>query len=204
VPCDGVDCNTGACCNFDGSCTDTQQFICGDCSPGQSCWQGYGTTCDAIRCEGACCHCGGSIGWLLAGNCADLGGCAYFFEGCGFDHCQDGLTYAECNPPTAACCHLDCTIVNCALADCSDLGTPPDCGPGYTTAIFLDCFSGPFVQCCSEGSSTCSLSTEADCPNGQDSFSPDCPLWAGGTYQGDGTTCDPNPCLFDAFWLPKT
>jgi hypothetical protein len=43
---------------------------------------------------------------------------------------------------------------------------------------------GPPTGACCIGES-CSITTEADCSSG------------GGTYQGNGTACDPNPCLTD-------
>lgn len=88
----------------------------------------------------------------------------------------------ECDPnpcpaPNGACCvdGTDCTIET--EADCTTLG-------GEWT-VGADCFEVvcelPTGACCLAGQ-FCDVQTEDDC------------TLAGGAYEGDGTSCDPNPC----------
>jgi len=124
--CDGVDCNSGACCQFSGSCTDEQEFLC--ISPAE--FHGYGTVCSTTRCEGVCqigdgceqdpqdrCACyddltyaecqalipsySGSSFWLLSGDCITNPCPPVFPSGLGaccdeFCNCVDGVSEADC------------------------------------------------------------------------------------------------------------
>lgn len=134
--CADIFCNEGACCEFDGDCTETQDFFCGTCIVGAgSCFMGYGTTCETTRCEGACCcfpagDCLGfdltyaectaacptppnTSGWLLNGDCETLG-------------CGEEAT-------GACCCAGDCfegiTQANCEASECTYVGDDTTCTP---------------------------------------------------------------------------
>lgn len=149
--CEGVDCNSGACCETDGGCSDTLAFLCGDCAPGNSCWEGYGTACSSFRCEGVCSTCQNcpfegcncyenltydecqtfsttqrSVGWLLGGNCAVNDCCYFWFPTC----CATDM--GACCPAVGAC------VDNATLAECNAVSGTwyQGCGCG-----------SPFVPC---------------------------------------------------------
>ncbi len=60
--------------------------------------------------------------------------------------------------------------------------------PTMTEVLGGEVGSGPPIGACCIGEA-CTVMSEADC------------LTAGGQYQGDGTTCDPNPCILEPVCL---
>jgi hypothetical protein len=90
-------------------------------------------------------------------------------------------------------CSCSATEMTCSISHTQD----PDCGPNLTgscsTEVSLvlsdECTQGTGA-CCNFDSSTCDIQTECDCDN------------SGGSYQGDDTVCDPDPCGFGAGFSP--
>ncbi len=95
TPCEGLDCNSGACCVGTGltlgDCVDEADFLC--VSP--SIFHGYGTACADIRCEGSCAVCKFCLGPI---NSCDCGFGAY---DCHYS-CFDNLTFDECSANTGS------------------------------------------------------------------------------------------------------
>jgi hypothetical protein len=167
--CDGGDCicggtGAGSCC-IDDVCHDDYESE--KCATAGGVYQGDGSTCDIVDCDAPC-----AAGWTL--DCVGTCFPDYVYEAwLGDTYCDDG-SYApsdygceEC--PLGVAIFLNCEEFNCDEGDC---GTPPDCG-------------GPPAQvgACCIGILTCYDDTSLE----------DCQT-EGGTYQGDGTTCDSVDC----------
>lgn len=166
--CEGVDCNSGACCEVGGSCSDGPSFFCGDCVLGSSsCFQGYGTSCATTRCEGPCCI-----------------GCPH----CDCE-CTENQTYDECQALAPGGCGAAWLLNGGA---CGGISVDSFCCQTFDLSCADDCRT--YYNCCCEGTGVCTGVTsqaecDADCePNaalpiiGPVSF---CDL------------CDPNPCLME-------
>lgn len=114
---------------------------------------------------GACCYNDGTCDDLTESDCTDAGG---NWQG-------PDTTCADDPPPCAGVC--------CEASGCVDDSTPDSCAAdgGTWTDFGTTCADDPppceGACCASDG--TCSITTESDCI---------------GTYQGNGTLCDPNPC----------
>ena len=195
---------SGACCAADGSCSSLTEAA---CLAAGGVYQGNGTTCSPNPCPqlGTCCL-GGVCTFVLQANCAGTwtqgGACAP----------------NPCNVPTGSCCALDGTCTLTTQANCTATWTlngvcVPNtcvqptgscCYPDGTCAVMLlaDC-SGTWTVSGVCVPNTCPQPTGACClPNGLCTVETagDCAV-ASGVYQGNGTTCTPNPCpaglLFD-------
>ncbi|MCZ6542334.1 MAG: M12 family metallo-peptidase [Planctomycetota bacterium] len=96
----------------------------------------------------------------------------------GADHCGSG-----CNPPTN-CLACGFNTMRCAITCANNFHatcTRPEIIAHRNSRTCLDCDPGIVGACCF-GNGSCSEETQADC------------ISLGGTYQGDGTSCSPNPC----------
>ncbi|MFN7021576.1 MAG: GC-type dockerin domain-anchored protein [Phycisphaerales bacterium] len=196
---------TGACCQDGGDCTPTTQAACtgiyaGDnttCSPnpclpppGACCdaltgactpaanaaacsggtFQGPGSMCTPNPCPqptGACCI-SGDCNETTFQNCQNAGG---VFNGFG-----STCTASPCAPTRGACCLLGdrCNLLvasACTGAGGRFIGIGTSCTPGLCQQ--------PAAGACCPAFGTCTVTTSAACT---------------GTYQGDGTSCAPDPC----------
>ena len=184
-PCDGL--FSGACCLDDDSCLFGTEL---DCINAFGDFQGAGTVCSPNPCAppptGACCFADGTCDVLTADDCA-AGGGVY-----GGDD-----TVCDPNPcpqPEGACCFTDgsCQVLTadaCAAAGGAYEGNDTSCSPNPCPQ--------PTGACCfTDGN--CEVLTQEQCdPTGTrpDQIPPrSTARRGGGVYQGDGTTCDPNPC----------
>ncbi|MCH8345253.1 MAG: hypothetical protein IH983_14885 [Planctomycetes bacterium] len=97
----------------------------------------------------------------------------------GADHCGSG-----CFPPTDCTCFTH--TMRCAITCANNFSAPctrPEIIAHRNTVPCLDCDVDPDpIGACCFGNGTCSEETQADC------------ISFGGTYQGDGASCSPNPC----------
>ena len=118
--------------------------------------------------SGRCCHSDGTCTETSQANCAAAGDVWTAGQTCGAGVC---LTGACCIPATG-----DCTVTNEADCDaqCGVWWSGGSCSPN-------PCGGASMGACC-YGSGLCVLDTEEPC------------ACRGGTYSGDGTTCEPNPC----------
>jgi len=157
--------HTGACCYADGTCLVQTVTECG----GR--YLGDDTVCTPNPCPQpeACCFQDGTCQLLLAEACLTLGGNP---QGAGTS-CQPNL--CEQPPVPEACCFNDGSCAMLLAADCTAQGGTPK-GAG-TTCETVSCVI-PTGACCDEAGN-CTVTTATDCT---------------GTYMGDGTVCDPNPC----------
>lgn len=155
----------GACCYADGSCLVQTVTECGGH------YLGDNTVCDPNPCPQpeACCFVDGSCQFILADACIVAGGSP---QGAGTS-CQPNN--CEQPPVPEACCFQDGSCQFILAADCTAQGGTP-MGAG-TTCETVNC-QIPTGACCDEVGN-CTVTTAADCQ---------------GTYMGDGTVCDPNPC----------
>ena len=195
---------TGACCDALGGCVVRTSA---ECATAGGAYQGDGTTCSPNPCPqlGTCCI-GGVCTFVLQANCTGvwtLGGA-----------CSPN----PCTQPTGSCCALDGTCTLTTQANCTGTWTlngvcVPNtcvqptgscCYPDGTCAVTLsaDC-TGTWTVFGVCVPNTCPQPTGACClPSGLCTVGTagDCAV-ASGVYQGNGTTCTPNPCpaglLFD-------
>ena len=157
----------GSCCYPDGTCAVTLQD---DCTGGErsGIWTMFGV-CDPNTCvqpDGACCAPDGSCTMTKLAGCA--GGTAAWTM---FGVCDPNT----CFQPSGRCCLLDGTCTVALHADCAGIWTALlDCPP-------LNPCVQPTGACCLPAG-TCLLGTQADC------------ALTSGVYQGNFTTCTPNPC----------
>jgi hypothetical protein len=195
-------CNTGACCNLDGSCTNNVNG--GGCTTSGGFYQGNLSTCGAVACpmSGVCCT-STSCTIAFQANCSGAftaGGTSCTPNNCA-QACCDGITGAcslvatgsscsgtalaagstcsptdPCGPYRFACCDAStgaCTLLGSA-ATCSGLAQAAG-----TTCSPTDSCAAVRGSCCNTSTATCTVTTTAGC-----SF----------TYAGNGTTCTSNPC----------
>ncbi len=189
--------NPGACCFADGSCTEVLEA---DCLASGGVYQGDGTLCTPNPCPqlGTCCisgvctfvlqaDCAGV--WTEGGSCepnpctVPTGSCCYPDGTCAVtiqaDCTATWLLDGVCEPntcaqPTGSCCYPDGSCAVTLLADCTGNWTMFGvCEPNTCPQ--------PTGACCFD-TGLCVTGTEADC------------LSSGGAYQGNFTTCSPNPC----------
>ena len=183
----------GACCNGDGSCEARTQA---DCDEIEGSYQGDNSLCETAECPqpvGACC--------LPNGECASATELSCTAQDGAYQGNGSGCETADCPLPTGACCFGE---------SCSDL-TEMDCNfnKGNYQGDGTSCFDEPdpcFVPtgaCCTSfgivqgGQSGLGLrGGPTGLPSCIDVDENDCVGFFGGTYQGDGTTCndDPDPC----------
>lgn len=133
----------------------------------QGVYQGNATTCEGALCvTGACCHVDGACETRLPEFC--VAPTDQFSAGL-------GCSAIQCVARIGACCHGDTSCEDDVLVD--------DCNAtGDTMNIGEDCDSVTCIglgACCDAGQ--CSFGSQASCETP-------------GEYQGDGTTCEPNPC----------
>jgi hypothetical protein len=111
--------------------------------------------------------------------------------------CDSPITQFDCTSAGGTyqgdgtdCDSVTCTGV-CCEPGCVDDSTPDSCTAdggtwqGFGTTCADDpppCPSTATGACCNDDDGSCTITTEADCT---------------GTYQGDDTTCTPNPCCPD-------
>jgi len=205
--CETVECGGGggACCAANGGCTNVA-------TPEQCAgfYLGDGTNCTTFPCgNGACCLVGGGCAQTTLVGCLFLGGT---FQGAG-SLCAS----VECpQPPEGACCFPDgdCLILdarNCTsnsgvyVGDGTTCEVAP-CGAGACCHDDGLCTLEPHAACVNAGSTFHGAGTncnQINCPppfgaccfaDGTCQMGPADQCGAGGVYQGNGTTCDPNPC----------
>jgi hypothetical protein len=168
---------TGACC-YPGGCQNDQTAS--ECAAGSGTFYGPGTTCDPGTCRvGACCT--AQVCQSVTESACSSGGGAFLGDGV---QCN-AIVCADCNGNsvpdaldisggTSDDCNLngvpdECDIASGSSQDANQNGIPDECDPPTTGAC-----------CLIDGS--CGIQTASACNQ------------ANGTYQGDGSTCDPNPC----------
>jgi DNA/RNA endonuclease YhcR with UshA esterase domain len=189
---------TGACCAADGSCSVQTQA---DCTAAGGVYSGAGTSCSPNLCPqpGACCALDGTCTFVLQANCTGawnggactpnpctqpIGSCCALDGTCTVTtqaNCAATWTLGgvcvpnTCPQPSGSCCYPDGSCVVNLLADCTG-----------TWTMFGACVPNlcpqPTGACCLPSGGLCSVGTAADCAA------------AAGLYQGNGTTCAPNPC----------
>jgi hypothetical protein len=165
-------CNTGACCQGDGTCRISTPE---DCTHLGEHYQGDGTTCADVDCgEGACCY-------AAFGSLCVFGTFLDCFEGGG--SWQGFGTTCSPNPCPGICC-TDCVInpmePGCAFtleADCTGTFYPDatDCSPCLTTCCFASTPDPP--------SPCCQRITLAECES------------MGGEAEGVCISCDDITCV---------
>jgi len=164
-------CRVGACCMFDENCDDTQTRL--DCELAGGIYVEPGATCDTIECaRGACCEPDGTCrDDTVAPKCTTPG-----------SDFHSSWTCETLDPPCepkGACCDWTTYI-------CEDFVTFGECqGPDREWTQNVPCADldppcEPTGACCIDA--TCLVMTESECAD------------AGGSYQGDDTPCEPNPC----------
>jgi beta-lactamase superfamily II metal-dependent hydrolase len=188
---------TGACCAADGNCSVLTQVA---CIAAGKVYQGNDTSCSPNPCPqpGTCCF-GTTCTFVLQEDCT-----ATWTEG-------GACSPNPCTEPIGSCCALDGTCTATTQADCTATWTlagvcEPNtcaqptgscCGSDGTCAVTLlvDCTIDwtmfgvcspnpcPVLTgaCCLPGD-VCTLGSAAACAA------------AGGLYEGNYTTCSPNPC----------
>ncbi|MCH2136573.1 MAG: M12 family metallo-peptidase [Phycisphaerales bacterium] len=169
----------GACCVSYG-CYIAHQS---DCQTYGGTWQGAGTSCENVTCDGggsdptgACCQGINCASDTTASECESYNGT---WQGAGTT--CGGVTCDGGNDPTGACCQG----VNCApdttASECESYnGTWQGAG---TTCGDVTCESADPVGACCNGSNCTPDMTEADC------------TYDNSDWQGEGSTCGSNPCL---------
>jgi hypothetical protein len=179
--CEGDPCAapTGACCTGTACSIDTQA----NCAAAGGDYLGDGSTCAGDPCTkpvGACCSADGTCTLTTEAMCAgeyqgngttcDPNPCP-IMGACG-DPASGDCSVANGTPfcDDAKCCQAVCA----ADAFCCETEWDQLCAD-LTATICL-----PTGACC-DGNGACTIQTEADCA-------------AIGTYEGDGTTCTPDPC----------
>lgn len=166
-----LNCESGACCMPDGSCTEDT----GDnCVAAGGSFQGNLTTCGSVSCPqpmGACCSPFGCEEQQTEAQCDTVGGTVSF-----------DMTCAEANCPEfeQACCF------NAEPPSCSDL-LPSVC------AAFDGLAVGPTSQCATTDCFVTGACCLADGGCADDMFTEDCEA-QGGTYWGDNTVCAQVDC----------
>jgi hypothetical protein len=219
-PCGGGGgCPAGEIEDCNGNCCPESWVADGYCDDGTYVWNGIPIylNCDEFDCDGGdCTDCGGG-GGCPAGEIEDCNGncCPESWVADGY--CDDG-TWSWNGIPI----YLNCDEFDCDGGDCTDCGGGGGCpageiedcngnccpdywvGDGYCDdgtyvwngiPIYLnceefDCDGGDCTGCDGGGDPTgaccigdnCSTMTEADCAG------------AGGTYNGDNSSCSGNPC----------
>jgi hypothetical protein len=184
----------GACCAADGSCSVETAAA---CTTASGTYQGDATVCDPNPCpqppppppaEGACCAANGNCSVLTAAACATATGT---YQG-DATVCDPNPCPQPPPPPPAegACCADDgtCSVLT-SDACTAALGTykgdatlcdPNPCPQPPPPAAQGACCTGRTEKCGNKPA--CSLVTADECAD------------AGGSNQGDGTTCQPDPC----------
>lgn len=190
----------GACCAGDGTCTIKSEAACIDD------YQGDWTVCLPNPCPqaptGACCFQDGTCSVTTSTGCASGGG---IYQG----------NDAACSPnpcpqPTGACC----VDFACSIQTASACTTAGGTYQGDGTTCVTGLCDPPSGSCCLTNG-TCSITFEDDCvgvwiedgvcsPNPCDDQGACCvaqactitrEVFCTGVYQGDGSTCDPDPCV---------
>jgi len=169
---------TGACCGYDGLCTDgmTQS----DCENNAGTYMGDGTICAEVTCPpiGACCdpddgRCIRDTTWLL---------CSYYWHN---NWLGEGTTCAGSNPcpqpPQGACCQPSGECQYLSQYECENQ-TYPGVYQGDGTTCDPNPCPQPLVGACCFPSGGCLVVEDWQCA---DEF---------GTFLGEGTICWPAPC----------
>ncbi|MCC7141484.1 MAG: hypothetical protein IT349_05215, partial [Candidatus Eisenbacteria bacterium] len=165
VPCSVPPPQTGACCAADGSCS---VLSASGCAQAGGVYQGDETVCEPNPCPpaGACCAADTGCQVLTSELCALAGG---IWQGAG-----SGCDPNPCLDIPAACCLSSGACVVLSATDCASAG-------GVYQGIGSECGAGacpPGGACCADDGS-CVVKLASDCFD---------------AYQGDGSSCDPNPC----------
>ena len=206
----GSDCDpdpcppVAACCWPDGWCSVTNEVACPgiwhpewpDCGVAQ-CLPPTGACCfeheDCEQLTQAACTTAGGLAWFVDLSCVPnpcaqpIGACCYPDGTCaptasgdctGIWHAEwADCTVAQCPQPTAACCYPD---GSCAVTE--ELACTGVWHPEWADCIVAQCPQPPAGACCFAGSD-CEVLTASECAALE------------GDYKGQGTTCDPNPCV---------
>ncbi len=162
-------CLTGACC-FDDGCQDDYSLVA--CAFDNGIFQNYGTECASVSCKkGACCAGDGTCLEVTPAFCP-VPEMIYYGEG---STCND----VNCPQPEGACCKPNGLCEEATTASCLAAGGAfhlgEDCGPPITP-----CPPPPPTGACCNDLGICMEVAQVSC--------------IPGTYQGDDTTCDPDPC----------
>ncbi len=201
---------TGACCKVAELCTDgiTDAECLFDFFAGRTCAELDLSTCDPL---GACCASDGNCTLETASDCTNIGTYQSDFSVCDPNPCPQ--------PPTGACCFPDgsCNVepkVSCVGAGGGYQGDSTDCDPnncpqpriGACCFAAVGCSDGvieplcPFDffanrRCDQLNVTTCSPLGACCLSDGEcrEEAADNCAA-LGGTYQGEFSVCDPNPC----------
>jgi len=120
---------------------------------------------------GACCLPNGDCEVKTEAECDDAGG-SWLGEGTDCDP-------NPCPPPVGACCLPDGSCSDLTQAECTAAGG----FWGGWESVCATYFCGQYGACCYLDG-TCTFGRQTDCPAGQNAV-----------WQGQGTLCDPNPCV---------
>ncbi len=162
---------TGACCLPNaGGCVEVSEMECGVL---EGAFEGLGTFCNGFQCPGACCDKFGFCLQQTPYDCFITGGT--FIGGL----CEN----AKCIPRTGACC-----LLNGTCQDGADFGLCVEFG-GAWGGIDSTCAS----ITCSDAGSCCFEFAPGSFFCQRNMFEIAC-LDQGGTFNGPGSTCSPNPC----------
>lgn len=174
----------GACCFQTGSCS---AITAANCATLGGTYKGDATSCDTANCptppppppppaQGACCMSDGACQNLTANGCSVIAGT---FLGTSTT-CQT-VQCIDVRP--GACCFADGSCSSLSESDCHSAGGEFR-GHGASCAT-ADCPQPPPVvgACCLPVAINCSVTTAANCAE------------LSGVYQGDGTVCEPSPCV---------
>ncbi|MFM9959369.1 MAG: GC-type dockerin domain-anchored protein [Phycisphaerales bacterium] len=163
-------CNGACCLPNGGGCIDTSEA---NCNTLEGSFEGVGTVCNGFQCPGACCD--------PAGGCQELTPYDCFISG---GSTVGGLCKsANCVAATGACC-----LISGVCQDGTDFGLCVEFNGAWggfnSTCAQINCQDAG--SCCIEfspGNFFCQRNIfDVDCVN------------QGGTFNGPGTTCTPNPC----------
>ncbi len=173
-----------ACCFEDGSCQDLQPT---DCLAGGGDLQGIGSACATATCmdqTGACCFPDASCQDLLPTPCDAAGG---VHQGAGTG-CATFTCEAICGGPNAGSCTEANGTPGCDDAECCTSVCAID---AFCCDVEWDAVCADEAVICDPTPGACCIGLLGEC---QELSGADC-LAAGGTFQGPGTSCDPNPCI---------
>lgn len=165
----------GACCLINGGCSLTTSAGCGS----GNAYLGDATTCAADTCPAvqACCFLDGTCSNLIASACTTLGGSSVAGRFCLPNSCADGVSLGSCCNASTGACTSGLTQVQCNDQNGTNWTANGTCVPNVCPQ--------PSGACCNSIDNTCSVQAgQAACASLGGSF----------VYQGNGTSCSPNPC----------
>lgn len=192
----GSSCHLGACCRAvspSSECSLETEYDCQRNSTGDYEFMGVGTTCEGVSCQGgACCNQEtGGCGYSFQATCDGLGApWTYLGDGVGCGSCSATTTTTSSTTTTTGTSSTttSSTTTTTGTSSTTTSSTTTTTGTSSTTTSSTTTTTAATGACCIsniEGGFTCAVETQSDCESGHP---------GGATYQGDGTTCSPDPC----------